>query len=207
MNQLLRTMVSQPPIVWVFEIPSYELEFVQTYLVVALLTLISYDSFLTLDEEIRLFWSRLRQLPRAASCLFILIRGYQLAYVVFYLAPSFAATSSLPYLDAILTFALPITGMTLTAGMLDIYIASRVCAIACDLVVIATTWWATHRAVKSRLLSNRKEYTLSWYLMRDGTLYFVPMLVLNLIDISVFFYGEPDILTRTILYPFVQTIS
>ncbi|KAH9914956.1 uncharacterized protein B0H18DRAFT_1215747 [Fomitopsis serialis] len=42
---------------------------------------------------------------------------------------------------------------------------------------------------------------LSWYLMRDGTFYFVIMLTLNIVDIVVVVSTQTDMLTSTMISP------
>ncbi|KAH9921840.1 uncharacterized protein B0H18DRAFT_1121145 [Fomitopsis serialis] len=44
-------------------------------------------------------------------------------------------------------------------------------------------------------------YSLSWYLMRDGTFYFIIMLVLNVVDIPFFAHADVQLFLSTTIYP------
>ena len=51
-------------------------------------------------------------------------------------------------------------------------LAPRLCAIASDAIVVATTWRNTYQAARLRLSNgtDSMDYALSWYLIRDGKL-------------------------------------
>ncbi|KAI0729283.1 hypothetical protein C8Q72DRAFT_320240 [Fomitopsis betulina] len=75
---------------------------------------------------------------------------------------------------------------------------------ACDILVVMITWRTTSRNVKSRLHNRGIGYKLSWFLLRDGTAYFLFILALNTIDLIVFFVNmsqDIDILATTVTIP------
>ncbi|KZT07758.1 uncharacterized protein LAESUDRAFT_724753 [Laetiporus sulphureus 93-53] len=64
-----------------------------------------------------------------------------------------------------------------------VIIASRICAIAADVIVIALTWYNTYkmRAIARQIIQN----SLSTLIFRDGTIYFVLLLFLNIMQMAV----------------------
>lgn len=66
---------------------------------------------------------------------------------------------------------------------IDVTLAARVCGIMADLIVLGVTWKTTYALWKSaRLLNNSVTYAT--LLLRDGTLYFLILLVLNVVAIT-----------------------
>ncbi|KAM5536323.1 hypothetical protein V8D89_010015, partial [Ganoderma adspersum] len=67
----------------------------------------------------------------------------------------------------------------------NLVIISRVSLIAADLVVVAVTWFSTYRTVTmSRTVLNRDNPTFSGLLLRDGTLYFIVLLAMNVLHLA-----------------------
>lgn len=68
-----------------------------------------------------------------------------------------------------------------------VIIATRSCSIACDCIVIAVTWYSTYESARLRRVDYLEERpTLASLLLRDGSLYFLALLSLNLIDIFTY---------------------
>lgn len=77
---------------------------------------------------------------------------------------------------------------------------SRLCTVTCDIIVVATIWIKAYRLVKTHVHAWSCRPSLMWYLLRDGTAYFVVMLALNIVDICiVYFDDEVDFIHSTIL--------
>lgn len=72
-----------------------------------------------------------------------------------------------------------------------IIIATRACAIACDATVILVTWSNMYSTV--RVLSGETQLSgrgLSWLMLRDGSLYFIALLLLNVIDMVTYYLNH-----------------
>lgn len=70
--------------------------------------------------------------------------------------------------------------------------ATRVCSIVSDLLVITVTWWRTY-ALKREADRLHMRASLATLLLRDGTVYFAAILVLNVVHAVVVFYdGNVD---------------
>ncbi|TFY63528.1 hypothetical protein EVJ58_g3205 [Rhodofomes roseus] len=67
-------------------------------------------------------------------------------------------------------------------------LASRLCVILSDVSVVAATWLHLFQSAKLSAKKGILTGSLSWYLLRDGTLYFSVILVLNLIDILLWWF-------------------
>ncbi|OCH92593.1 hypothetical protein OBBRIDRAFT_886094 [Obba rivulosa] len=81
----------------------------------------------------------------------------------------------------------------------QVAISTRVCAIFSDLIVLAVTWYKTYR-LKRLADQNNVETPLVTMLLRDGTLYFLALLVLNVLSIvgwatNVFVFSVQDFTT------------
>ncbi|KAI0919881.1 hypothetical protein AcW1_002980 [Taiwanofungus camphoratus] len=63
-----------------------------------------------------------------------------------------------------------------------VLIATRTCAILSDLIVLFVTWYHTYSIRKEACRTNIKTSLVS-LLLRDGTVYFVVLLVLNLLQV------------------------
>ncbi|KAH9921841.1 uncharacterized protein B0H18DRAFT_1019322 [Fomitopsis serialis] len=216
---------------------------ISNYITIAPLALIIYDSVLTFDKEIQVFWSR--KLPRAAYLLFALMRltliglvvssfplivGCHVPYdavqrcAILYAISNYAILGMSMLLTAIISamrvYAVTsrnwvLTSLTLSFALVPVVClpfliqdlpnvdsVSRICAIASDVVVIGTTWRNTFYVVKFRLRDHwPPQPTLSWYLLRDGTAYFVVMLILNIVDLFLFIFTGDDTVTFLLIYP------
>ncbi|KZT67909.1 hypothetical protein DAEQUDRAFT_766688 [Daedalea quercina L-15889] len=64
---------------------------------------------------------------------------------------------------------------------------SRLCSIACDALVVATIWIKTYCVTRVYVRAWTVKQSLLWYLLRDGTMYFIVLLILNIIDILLFY--------------------
>ncbi|KAH9889400.1 hypothetical protein C8Q73DRAFT_707436 [Cubamyces lactineus] len=63
-------------------------------------------------------------------------------------------------------------------------IASRTCLIVGDLIVLAVTWQSTFNIARAARMA-RMRVSLTYSLLTDGTLYFVCLLILNVVNIVV----------------------
>ncbi|TFK78517.1 hypothetical protein K466DRAFT_606914 [Polyporus arcularius HHB13444] len=62
-------------------------------------------------------------------------------------------------------------------------IVSRVCLIAADLIVLVVTWRATYYGTKLRAIKVYRRRSFSDILLRDGTIYFLVLLTLNVLHL------------------------
>ncbi|TFK84530.1 hypothetical protein K466DRAFT_588840 [Polyporus arcularius HHB13444] len=75
-------------------------------------------------------------------------------------------------------------------------IASRTCAIVGDLVVLVITWYSTFGIRKLKAVAEMHMRTsLTDALLKDGTLYFVCLLILNLVNIFVNVFPQTSAVT------------
>ncbi|KAH9927663.1 uncharacterized protein B0H18DRAFT_1118459 [Fomitopsis serialis] len=78
--------------------------------------------------------------------------------------------------------------------------ATRVCSIVSDLLVITVTWWRTY-ALKREADRLHMRASLATLLLRDGTVYFVAILVLNVVHAVVVFYDGNVVYVTVFLSP------
>ncbi|CCM00311.1 uncharacterized protein FIBRA_02341 [Fibroporia radiculosa] len=99
-------------------------------------------------------------------------------------------------------------------GNLDIEftVATRTCAIASDAIVLLVTWWKTYSIKKDADRAHLKS-SVATLLLRDGTIYFLALLTLNIIQmltavvfmhsnvvyVSIFLIPLPAVLTSRFL--------
>ncbi|KAH9840607.1 uncharacterized protein C8Q71DRAFT_904709 [Rhodofomes roseus] len=83
---------------------------------------------------------------------------------------------------------------------LKLTIATRVCSIVSDLLVIVVTWWRTY-ALKREADRLHMRASLATLLLRDGTIYFVAILVLNIVHIIFVLYNGNVVYVTIFLIP------
>ncbi|TFY59207.1 hypothetical protein EVJ58_g5932 [Rhodofomes roseus] len=93
-----------------------------------------------------------------------------------------------------------LTGMVAVASNLVMTIATRVCSIVSDLLVIVVTWWRTY-ALKREADRLHMRASLATLLLRDGTIYFVAILVLNIVHIIFVLYNGNVVYVTIFLIP------
>ncbi|KAI0916180.1 hypothetical protein AcV5_003188 [Taiwanofungus camphoratus] len=71
-----------------------------------------------------------------------------------------------------------------TLQVIRILIATRICLIVSDLIVVAVTWYNTHDFMHP--IQSHVKHSLAKLLTRDGTLYFLLLLMINIIHIILF---------------------
>ncbi|TFY52595.1 hypothetical protein EVJ58_g9922 [Rhodofomes roseus] len=77
---------------------------------------------------------------------------------------------------------------------------SRLATIVCDVIVVATIWVKTYSLAKYHAQTRSFNQSLLWYLLRDGTVYFIVLLILNVVDIFLFYFkSEVNFLASIIL--------
>lgn len=72
-----------------------------------------------------------------------------------------------------------------TATSDKLVIITRVCLIISDLVVIISTWYYTHKIDRTTIRASSSRSAVS-VLLREGTLYFVLLLAMNVLQITLF---------------------
>jgi len=77
-------------------------------------------------------------------------------------------------------------------------LASRLGVILSDTLVVAATWFNLFQSAKFSAKSGFLTSSVSWHLLRDGTLYFSVILVLNLIDILLWWFDRIQFFTSLI---------
>ncbi|EMD39746.1 hypothetical protein CERSUDRAFT_92236 [Gelatoporia subvermispora B] len=84
----------------------------------------------------------------------------------------------------------------LCSYIIKVTIATRVCVIASDAIVLLVTWYKTYK-IKRLADQNDVETPLVTMLLRDGTLYFAALLVLNIFNIVgwIFVFSVQDFTT------------
>ncbi|KAH9914603.1 uncharacterized protein B0H18DRAFT_1044628 [Fomitopsis serialis] len=79
---------------------------------------------------------------------------------------------------------------------------SRLCTITCDIIVVTTIWVETYGLMKTHVRPRSYRQSLIWYLLRDGTIYFILMLVLNIVDICLVYFDDEVDFIHSIILPF-----
>ncbi|KAH9914965.1 uncharacterized protein B0H18DRAFT_1043468 [Fomitopsis serialis] len=77
-------------------------------------------------------------------------------------------------------------------------LASRLGVILSDILVVSATWFNLFQSARFSAKSGFLTSSVSWYLLRDGTLYFSVILVLNLIDILLWWFDRIQFFTSLI---------
>ncbi|OJT13492.1 hypothetical protein TRAPUB_9957 [Trametes pubescens] len=72
-----------------------------------------------------------------------------------------------------------------SSNTLAVTIVSRVPLIVADILVIAVTWFTMRRRVLRDESGIRSPITLSTILLRDGTIYFIVLLILNILHLTL----------------------
>ncbi|KZT67910.1 hypothetical protein DAEQUDRAFT_712578 [Daedalea quercina L-15889] len=79
-------------------------------------------------------------------------------------------------------------------------LASRLCVILSDIFVVSTTWFNLFHSARLSIKSGIFDGSISWFLLRDGTLFFSLILILNLIDILLWWFDRIQFFT-TLIFP------
>ncbi|KAJ8453594.1 hypothetical protein ONZ51_g13510 [Trametes cubensis] len=138
----------------------------------AVTAVLCYEYLITMDREVALFWKRK---PTGASILFFANRYLALALSLF--------TSVFN--------VLPCRNVVYAAQIMDVCqyvpwaltIACRSALIAADVLVMAVTWHTTSKMDRLTLQVGRWP-SFAHTLFRDGAIYFVVMLVLNVLHLT-----------------------
>ncbi|KAI0707182.1 hypothetical protein C8Q76DRAFT_860360 [Earliella scabrosa] len=161
----------------------------QNYFSAAAVVLIFYEYAITFNKEVELFWRRKITL---ASVLFLVNRYVPLAVNVLY-SPYPGAPSTHQCVEGC-------AALLYIAEMLSIFqylpwaltIITRTCLITCDLLVIGITWKATfalNRELKGIAISRMG---FSGVLFRDGVIYFIVLLILNVLHLTFSLLSSSD---------------
>ncbi|KZT02865.1 uncharacterized protein LAESUDRAFT_729856 [Laetiporus sulphureus 93-53] len=95
---------------------------------------------------------------------------------------------------------------TSSANIKRVLIATRVSSILSDLMVLSATWYCTYHVLLPRNDSNVKT-SLSKLLLRDGSLYFLFLLALNVSHTVIFYIYDIDFLEQFIPSSMIIIIS
>ncbi|PIL22794.1 hypothetical protein GSI_15489 [Ganoderma sinense ZZ0214-1] len=150
-------------------IPMADANYATNLITAGVATWIGYDYILTVRRESRLFWNRKMT---AASILFFVNRYLAL---VCYVGLAYYSRADLPYPYGVFFHAIA-HGDCSGTGFI------RGGQILADMVVIGVTWKTTYEAHKEGSMSS-----LMRVMFTNGTLYFVVLLVLNVLQILFIF--------------------
>ncbi|TBU22117.1 hypothetical protein BD311DRAFT_676805, partial [Dichomitus squalens] len=79
----------------------------------------------------------------------------------------------------------PVQGFVVLSTLSDITELSRFSLIGADLLVLCVTWYRTHETVRmSRVSDTAGVQTFSGTLLRDGTSYFLTLVILNILHVT-----------------------
>ncbi|OCH87695.1 hypothetical protein OBBRIDRAFT_837171 [Obba rivulosa] len=128
-----------------------------------------YDHGTTLSREIDLMWGRKWT---SVTMLFYLNRFAVFAWAI------------LQELNFLPLATLPVDGFSKYAGSEDplVAVATRTSVIAADILILFVTWSKTYGTLRNARRSDIK-VPISTLLLRDGTLYFIVLLVVNIMNI------------------------
>ncbi|KAH9855923.1 hypothetical protein C2E23DRAFT_882684 [Lenzites betulinus] len=133
---------------------------------------------------------------------FSMLRGYALsgrrwwiAFVIFLLFlpdivltcvyySKLIPTAAPPPFNCLLSSDLPESTWIQLIVLYSFVIASRTCLIAGDLIVLLVTWHSTFSITRAAKVANM-QMSLTSALLKDGTLYFVCLLILNVLNIII----------------------
>ncbi|KAL7278224.1 hypothetical protein ACG7TL_008199 [Trametes sanguinea] len=156
----------------------------------AILVLVLYEYVVTFADEIELFW---KGKASSASVMFFLNRYLSL---LGYLAAAPGTYHPITDIGCRLTIVM-FQGADLLRyfpqaafSSLRVYALSdrkrwlAGCAIAADFLVVTVTWWKTRKSLKLYRQANLKT-TYGSLILRDGTLYFLSLLTLNVLHLAL----------------------
>ncbi|KAI0689448.1 hypothetical protein C8T65DRAFT_746165 [Cerioporus squamosus] len=78
-------------------------------------------------------------------------------------------------------WCLEVVSNSLSFTLPEVTIASRTCLISADLLLVVTTWWKLSRGSTQ----HRQKGSFVYVLLRDGTIYFIALLVLNALHLTL----------------------
>ncbi|THH00541.1 hypothetical protein EW026_g2018 [Hermanssonia centrifuga] len=173
-------------------IEEYEAFITATYIAYAIL--IVYEYVITLRHEVGMMW---QMKHTGATWLFILNRYLMLVNITVQCLPVYSQRYGSYYYVYITRLPLLHTyrGCGVTLRLVEaitmaqylvfaLVLATRFCMIIADIIVLALTWMKTYRNSREFLRMNMG-VSLSILLLRDGTIYFVVLLVMNIAQICV----------------------
>ncbi|RPD57194.1 hypothetical protein L227DRAFT_613812 [Lentinus tigrinus ALCF2SS1-6] len=135
------------------------------YSVIAATVVFLYECLITFGDEVNLFWSR----PfTGATVLFVSNRAIIVWTHIFAMFASYIPLS-LQYLQSV------------DSGLCEVTIASRTCLISTDALLVLVTWWKLSRGS----LVHRRKGSFVYVLLRDGTIYFIALLALNALHLTL----------------------
>ncbi|KAJ3552359.1 hypothetical protein NM688_g4189 [Phlebia brevispora] len=187
-------------------IAALEADFTDTYILTATAALVVFEHMITLNQEITTIWKRKFT---SGTVLFLLNRYALVVYITISIAPTsehvydrladsesrrdnptHSSRSILrhTYLRAVGSQAVvfrPSGGGEPSADCYpDLGLATRVALILGDVLVLVLTWAKTYKT-KREAASLNMHLPLSTLLLRDGTVYFVTLLSMNILQILV----------------------
>ncbi|KAI1781615.1 hypothetical protein LXA43DRAFT_958482 [Ganoderma leucocontextum] len=175
----------------------------------AVSTMLAYEYFITLDDEVKYFWKRRSLGPSALFYmnrylnlvlsiyqLIVLNPAYHRSPEVGRLSTSYPVTTADPLtpFSALRAYALsrnmPLSILIFLLSMVPIVmnlvitITTRTSAILADLLLVIITWTRLFKQRKLGLGTSSRKFSLTDVLLRDGTIYFLIMLLLNCLHIA-----------------------
>ncbi|THG94849.1 hypothetical protein EW026_g6701 [Hermanssonia centrifuga] len=166
-----------------------------------MVALVAYEYILTVNQEVAMIWRRRWTL---VTWLFIANRYIMIAVIIWDVSPSTAqyayitsvvnftvdpvfgtVCSTIPNVSVRTTFQCKCSGIINLVShtkMFEVSLGTHLALIAADVLVLALTWnrTFTHRMAAIRV---GVQTPLSAMLLRDGTVYFVVLLAINLTDV------------------------
>ncbi|RPD73151.1 hypothetical protein L226DRAFT_584919 [Lentinus tigrinus ALCF2SS1-7] len=160
------------------------------YSVIAATVVFLYECLITFGDEVNLFWSR----PfTGATVLFVSNRAIIVWTHIFAMFASYIPLSlqlceyskskSGVWDPPICTMGSVTIGINFSvdSGLCEVTIASRTCLISTDALLVLVTWWKLSRGS----LVHRRKGSFVYVLLRDGTIYFIALLALNALHLTL----------------------
>ncbi|KAI1791888.1 hypothetical protein LXA43DRAFT_972873 [Ganoderma leucocontextum] len=168
------------------------------YIGAAVSTMLAYEYFITIDDEVKYFWKRRSLGP---SALFYMNRYLNLVlsiYQLIVLNPAYHRSPERLIPSGLLYRCVSNTDLGVTRYLSsavsattesqwiyhEITILARISVILVDLLLVIITWTRLFKQRKLGLRGGPREFTLTDVLLRDGTVYFLIMLLLNCLHIA-----------------------
>ncbi|KAJ8455806.1 hypothetical protein ONZ51_g12324 [Trametes cubensis] len=167
----------------------YQSLFVNTCCPIAVLAFLTYEYLITFDREVSLFW---RRRLTGASILFSANRYLPLLVNVLNLTISARMSDTSQY-HWLVVYNDPMLGcgksstVTLETAKkreFSLTIASRTCLMVADIIVLVVTWMSTLATLRLTDMALKGKPTFARMLVRDGTIYFSILLVLNTLHLT-----------------------
>ncbi|KAI0938077.1 hypothetical protein AcV7_003367 [Taiwanofungus camphoratus] len=105
--------------------------------------------------------------------------------------------------------------MSISSGLVSwtdylslVVIVTRICSVISDMIVLVVTWYHTYTVYKSAKAANMKT-SLGAIILRDGTFYFITLLLLNVIQmiIEILLYNSKQNIGASYIIYFVPPIA